>query len=207
MPKILEKITLAPKIHQLRFCVPELVKKALPGQFVILRANEYGERIPMSIAQMDKKKGILTIVVLEVGKSTALLGSLKTGDEISDRVLVTTDDGSYGIKGFVTDALKELLKNEKIDLVMAVGPVLMMKAVSQMTKAYNLKTWVSLNPIMIDGTGMCGGCRVLIDGKNKFACVDGPDFEASLVDFDTLIQRQKCYLHKEKTAYARSNQR
>ena len=273
MPKILEKITLAPKIHQLRFCVPELVKKALPGQFVILRANEYGERIPMSIAQMDKKKGILTIVVLEVGKSTALLGSLKTGDEISDllgplgnptemklfgtvvcvgggigiaplytliegfkslgnkiitiigaktkesvikeeelrkisdRVLVTTDDGSYGIKGFVTDALKELLKNEKIDLVMAVGPVLMMKAVSQMTKAYNLKTWVSLNPIMIDGTGMCGGCRVLIDGKNKFACVDGPDFEADLVDFDNLLQRQKCYLQQEKTAYARSNQR
>ena len=267
MPKILEKITLAPKIHQFRFYVPELVKKALPGQFVILRANEYGERIPMSIAQMNKKNGILTVVVLEVGKSTALLGSLKTGDEISDllgplgnpteikyfgtvvcvgggigiaplytliegfksfgnkiitiigaktkellikeeelkkisnRMIVTTDDGSYGKKGFVTEVLKELLLNEKIDLVMAVGPVVMMKAVSQITKEYNLKTWVSLNPIMIDGTGMCGGCRVLIDGKNKFACVDGPDFEADLVDFDNLIQRQKCYLQQEQIAY------
>ncbi len=269
MPKILEKITLAPKIHQFRFYVPEIVKKALPGQFVILRVNQSGERIPMSIAEMDKQNGILTIVVLEVGKSTALLGRLKTGDQIldllgplgkpsemknfgtvvcvgggigiaplytlvegfrsfnnkvitimgaktkelvikeeelkkiSDRVIVTTDDGSYGKKGLVTFALKELLRNEKIDLVMAVGPVVMMKAVSQITKEYNIKTWVSLNPVMVDGTGMCGGCRVSIDGKNKFACVDGPDFEAHLVDFDSLVQRQKCYLEQEKIAYER----
>jgi len=147
---------------------------------------------------------IITIIGAKTKESVIKEEELR---KISNRVLVTTDDGSYGIKGFVTDALKELLKNEKIDLVMAVGPVLMMKAVSQMTKAYNLKTWVSLNPIMIDGTGMCGGCRVLIDGKNKFACVDGPDFEADLVDFDNLLQRQKCYLQQEQTAYARSNQR
>lgn len=269
MLEILEKTTLAPKIHQFRFFAPEIVKKALPGQFVILRANEFGERIPMSIAGMDKKSGILTIVVLEVGKSTALLGSLKTGDRITDllgplgkptemqnfgtvvcvgggigiaplytlvegfrfwgnkvitiigaktrelvikeeelkkisnRVIVTTDDGSYGKKGFVTEALKELLTTEKIDLVMAVGPVIMMKAVSLLTEEYKVKTLVSLNPIMVDGTGMCGGCRVLIDGKNKFACVDGPDFEAHSVDFDGLLQRQKCYLQQEKIAYER----
>ncbi len=267
MPEILEKKTLAPKIHQFKFYAPRLVKKARPGQFVILRANEFAERIPMSIAGLDKEKGILTIVVLEVGKSTAQLGTLETGDfildlfgplgqptemenfgtvvcvgggigiaplypliqgfksqsnkvvtiigarsknllikekelgSISDEIICTTDDGSYGMKGFVTDALKKVIDREKVDLVMAVGPVVMMRAISDLTKKHAIKTIVSLNPIMVDGTGMCGGCRVVVDGKNKFACVDGPDFNAHQVDFDNLMMRQKAYLAEEKASF------
>lgn len=267
MPEILEKKTLAPKIHQFKFLVPRLVQKAKPGQFVILRANEFAERIPMSIAGLDKEKGILTIVVLEVGKSTAFLGTLETGDfildlfgplgqptemgkhgtvvcvgggigiaplypliqgfksygnkvitiigarsknllikeselgSISDEIICTTDDGSYGMKGLVTDALKKTIEREKVGLVMAVGPVVMMRAISDLTKKNGIKTIVSLNPIMVDGTGMCGGCRVVIDGKSKFACVDGPDFDAHLVDFDNLTMRQKAYLAEEKLSY------
>jgi ferredoxin--NADP+ reductase len=267
MPEILEKRTLASKIHQFKFLTPRLVKKALPGQFVILRANEQAERIPMSIAGLDKEKGILTIVVLEVGKSTAQLGTLETGDyvldlfgplgqptemgnfgtvacvgggigiaplypliegfksygnkvitiigarnknllikekelgSVSDEIICTTDDGSYGLKGFVTDALSKVLEREKVGLVMGVGPVVMMKAISDLTKKQGVKTIVSLNPIMVDGTGMCGGCRVVIDGKNKFACVDGPDFDAHQVDFENLMMRQKAYLVEERRSY------
>jgi ferredoxin--NADP+ reductase len=267
VPEILEKKTLAPQIHQFKFQVPRLVQKAKPGQFVILRANEFAERIPMSIAGLDKEKGILTIVVLEVGKSTAFLGTLETGDfildlfgplgqptemgkhgtvvcvgggigiaplypliqgyktdgnrvitiigarsknllikenelgAISDEIICTTDDGSYGMKGLVTDALAKVIQREKVGLVMAVGPVVMMKAISDLTKKNGIKTIVSLNPIMVDGTGMCGGCRVVIDGKNKFACVDGPDFDAHLVDFDNLTMRQKAYQAEERLSY------
>ena len=267
MPEILEKKTLAPKIHQFKFYAPRIVKKAKPGQFVILRANEYAERIPMSIAGLDKQKGTLTIVVLEVGKSTAFLGSLETGDvildlfgplgqptemgnfgtvvcvgggigiaplypliegfksfgnkvitiigarsqnllikekelgSVSDEIICTTDDGSYGMKGLVTDALAYVLEKEKVGLVMAVGPVVMMRAVSDLTKTYAVKTMVSLNPIMVDGTGMCGGCRVVVDGKNQFACVDGPDFDGHQVDFENLLMRQKAYQIQEKTSY------
>jgi len=267
VPEILEKKTLAPQIHQFKFQVPRLVQKAKPGQFVILRANEFAERIPMSIAGLDKEKGILTIVVLEVGKSTAFLGTLETGDfildlfgplgqptemgkhgtvvcvgggigiaplypliqgyktdgnrvitiigarsknllikenelgAISDEIICTTDDGSYGMKGLVTDALAKIIQREKVGLVMAVGPVVMMRAISDLTKNHGIKTIVSLNPIMVDGTGMCGGCRVVIDGKNKFACVDGPDFDAHQVDFDNLTMRQKAYQAEERLSY------
>jgi|SRR3972149_3271299 len=267
MPEILEKKTLAPKIHQFKFYAPRIVKKAKPGQFVILRANEYAERIPMSIAGLDKQKGTLTIVVLEVGKSTAFLGSLETGDvildlfgplgqptemgnfgtvvcvgggigiaplypliegfksfgnkvitiigarsqnllikekelgSVSDEIICTTDDGSYGMKGLVTDALAYVLEKEKVGLVMAVGPVVMMRAVSDLTKTYAVKTMVSLNPIMVDGTGMCGGCRVVVDGKNQFACVDGPDFDGHQVDFENLLMRQRAYQIQEKNSY------
>ncbi len=267
MPEILEKKTLAPQIHQFKFQVPRLVQKAKPGQFVILRANEFAERIPMSIAGLDKQKGILTIVVLEVGKSTAFLGTLETGDfildlfgplgqptemgkhgtivcvgggigiaplypliqgfksdgnrvitiigarsknllikenelgVISDEIICTTDDGSYGMKGLVTDALAKVIQREKVGLVMAVGPVVMMRAISDLTKNHGIKTIVSLNPIMVDGTGMCGGCRVVIESKNKFACVDGPDFDAHLVDFDNLTMRQRAYQAEERLSY------
>ena len=243
------------------------MQKAKPGQFVILRANEYAERIPMSIAGLDKQKGILTIVVLEVGKSTAFLGTLETGDfildlfgplgqptemgkhgtvvcvgggigiaplypliqgyktdgnrvitiigarsknllikenelgAVSDEIICTTDDGSYGMKGLVTDALKKVIDREKVGLVMAVGPVVMMRAISDLTKKSGIKTIVSLNPLMVDGAGMCGGCRVVIEGKNKFACVDGPDFDAHLVDFDNLTMRQRAYQAEERLSY------
>src|SRR3989304_3869798 len=267
MPEILEKKTLAPKIHQFKFYAPRIVKKAKPGQFVILRANEYAERIPMSIAGLDKQKGTLTIVVLEVGKSTTFLGTLETGDfildlfgplgqptemgsfgtvvcvgggigiaplypliqgfrshgnkvitiigarsknllikedelgSISDEIICATDDGSYGMKGLVTDALAKITEREKVGLVMAVGPVVMMRAISDLTKKHGIKTIVSLNPIMVDGTGMCGGCRVVIDGKNKFACVDGPDFDAHQVDFTNLMMRERAYLFEEKKSF------
>lgn len=271
MPEILEKITLAPKIHEFKFWVPRIVKKARAGQFVILRIDENGERIPMSIAGLDLDKGILTIVVLEVGKSTAHLGTLKSGDfvqdiigplgiptemgqygtvvligggigiapllpliqafksqgnrvitiigarskdlvikekelgELADKIIVTTDDGSRGQKGFVTDALRDLLvvEGQSIGLAMAVGPVVMMQAVSDLTRQFGVKTLVSLNPIMVDGTGMCGGCRVSINGVNKFVCVDGPDFDGHQVDFELLLKRQKSYLTQERIAMER----
>lgn len=221
----------------------------------------------MSIADLDKEKGILTIVFQEVGKSTAQLGSLSEGDAIADvvgplgtpthiqkygnclcvgggigiapihpiakalkeagnqvisiigartkdllimeeeskatchKLIVSTDDGSYGFHGFVTQVLTELLeKGEKIDFVFSVGPVLMMRALAKVTLPYKIKTVISLNPIMVDGTGMCGACRVTVGNQTKFACVDGPDFDAHLVDFDQLLKRQKMYLQQEKIA-------
>jgi len=246
---------------------PKIALKAKPGQFVIVKANETGERIPLTISDRDPDKGTITIIYMVVGKSTALFKTLKTGDAFQDvigplgkathieklgnvvcvgggtgvavlfpitrgfkeagnRVIsiigarnkdlliledkmraasddfhVCTDDGSYGRKGFVTDALKEVLEANKIDLVVAIGPVPMMKFVSQLTKSYNVKTLVSLNPIMIDGTGMCGGCRVVVDGKTQFACVDGPEFDGHQVDFDGLMKRLRAYEADEKQAY------
>jgi len=252
---------------------PQIAAKIQPGQFVVLRVNETGERIPLTVAYKDLSHGTITIIFMIVGKSTALLGSLKTGDAIKDLVgplgaveeftnvgtvvgigggsgvavlhhllqgyaaagnkvigimgsrekdlliledemkglcqqlIVTTDDGSYGMHGLVTDALKTLVEREKpepIGLVVAVGPLVMMRSVCQQTKLYNLKTIVSLNPVMVDATGMCGACRVSAGGKTKFACVDGPHFDGHEVDFDELIHRNNMYVRDEKTSILHS---
>lgn len=270
MSKILERKSLGPKINLIKLKVPHIVRKAKPGQFVILRIHDRGERIPMSIADLDLENGILTIIFQEVGKSTAELATFKPGETLSDvigplgkptpikdygtsvcvgggigiaplhpiakalkdcgnkvisiigarskellfmeeemkktsdELLITTDDGSYGTRGLVSEPLAEMLKNEKkIDFVMVIGSVPMMKAVCYVTKPYRIKTMVSLNPIMIDGTGMCGVCRVSVGGETKFACVDGPDFDGHKVDFDELSRRLKMYLKEEKIAMER----
>ena len=246
---------------------PQIARKVLPGQFVVVRVNETGERVPLTVAQKDAATGTITIIIQVVGKSTALLASLRAGDAVKDlcgplgvpapmdkvgtvvgigggsgiavlhhvlgghrevgnriigimgarekdllimeeemkalcdEVLVTTDDGSYGMHGKVTDALKTLVeRQQRIDRVIAVGPLVMMRAVTDMTRVYGLPTEVSLNPIMVDGTGMCGGCRCTVAGKTRFACVDGPHFDAFEVDFDELIQRGRMYERDERTA-------
>jgi ferredoxin--NADP+ reductase len=246
---------------------PFIARKAKPGQFIILKANETGERIPLTIADTDPEKGTVTIIYMVVGKSTALFKTLQVGDvyqdvigplgkpthlekvgkvvcvgggtgvavlhpitralkEIGNNVIciigartkdlliledkmkaashdlrVCTDDGSYGHHGFVTDVLKEVLENNDVKLVVGIGPVPMMKFVSKMTKEYNVKTMVSLNPIMVDGTGMCGGCRVTVGGEIKFACVDGPEFDGHEVDYDELMLRLEAYCKEEKQSY------
>ena len=242
---------------------PLIAKKARPGQFVILKANEEGERIPLTMADTDPEKGTVTIIYMVVGKSTALFKDLKVGDSFQDVIgplgkathlekvgkvvcvgggtgvavlhpitrglkdvgndvtciigarnkdlliieeqmkaashdlRVCTDDGSYGHHGFVTDVMKEVLDGGDIKLVVAIGPVPMMKAVSNITKEYNVETLVSLNPIMVDGTGMCGGCRVTVGGKTQFACVDGPEFDGHKVDYDELMLRLNAYREDE----------
>ncbi|PYX86691.1 MAG: sulfide/dihydroorotate dehydrogenase-like FAD/NAD-binding protein [Acidobacteria bacterium] len=265
MFKIVHAQFLAPGIKRFIIDAPRIARKQRPGQFVILRIYEQGERIPLTIENSDPQRGTINIVVQSAGKTTHLLNSLNTGDtildvvgplgkpshiekfgtvvvmgggvgtamayptaaalkragnrvlsivgartkelvileremrEISDALMVTTDDGSYSEKGFVTDKLRQLIeKGTRIDLVIAVGPIPMMRAVANVTREHNIRTVVSLNPIMIDGTGMCGGCRVLINGKSKFACVDGPEFEAHEVDFDVLVQRNAMYREAEK---------
>jgi len=246
---------------------PLIARKAKPGQFVIMKANETGERIPLTMADSDPEKGTITVIYMVVGKSTALFKTLQVDDayqdiigplgkpthlekvgtivcvgggtgiavlhpitralkEVGNHVIsiigarskdililedqmravshelhVCTDDGSYGHHGFVTDVMKDILDNKKVDLVVAIGPVPMMKFVSKITKDYNVKTMVSLNPIMVDGTGMCGGCRVSIGGKTKFACVDGPEFDGHQVDYDELMQRLQAYREQEKQCY------
>jgi len=246
---------------------PFIAKKAEPGQFVILKANETGERIPLTMAYTDSERGIIAVIYQVVGKSTALFKTLRVGDGYQDvigplgkpthiekigkvvcvgggtgvavlhpitramkaagnhviaiigartrdlliledamraashELYVCTDDGSYGRHGFVTHALKDVLDNEKIAQVVAIGPVPMMKFVSQLTKEYNVPTLVSLNPIMVDGTGMCGGCRVTVGGKTRFACVDGPEFDGHQVDFDELMLRLQAYSEDEKACY------
>jgi ferredoxin--NADP+ reductase len=246
---------------------PLIAKKAKPGQFVILKATETGERIPLTMADTDPDKGTITIIYMVVGKSTALFKSLKEGDGYLDvigplgkpthlenlgnvvcvgggtgvavlhpitrglkqagnnvisiigarnkgllileeqmkaashKLYVCTDDGSYGHHGFVTDVLKDVLTKNDIKLVVGIGPVPMMKFVCKMTKDFNVKTLVSLNPIMIDGTGMCGGCRVSIGGKTQFACVDGPEFDGHQVDFDELMLRLQAYTEDEKASH------
>jgi ferredoxin--NADP+ reductase len=265
--EIIENTELAPKVHRLRVVVPRLVKKAKPGQFVIVRVNEEGERVPMSIGGLDPENDVLTMVVQEVGKTSAQICDAPVGSHLTDvvgplgepteienyghavvvgggigiapiypialalraagnkttaiigarsehllfytdelkvgadQLLVTTDDGSYGVKGFVTNELSRLIEEDRPDWVMAIGPVPMMRAVANTTREHNIKTVVSLNPIMIDGTGMCGGCRVSVGGKTQFACVDGPDFDAHDVDFDELVQRQSQYKPYEKESY------
>ena len=265
MYRILKKQELSPGILEYDIEAPRVAKKALPGQFIVLRVNEEGERVPLTIADFDREKGIVTILFQVVGASTELLASLQEGDSIldfvgplgqpselsdhmgtvvfvgggigvapvypiaraahelgnkvisilgaktkdilifedrmraiSDEVLITTDDGSYGIKGFVTNAIEELIKRgEKIDQVTAIGPGVMMKSVAETTRPYGIKTVVSLNPIMVDGTGMCGGCRVQVGEETKFACVDGPEFDGHLVDFQGLMARGRMYRTQE----------
>ena len=265
MFKIANAEFIAPGIKRFVIEAPRIARKHKPGQFVILRLYEQGERIPLTIERCDPERGTINIVVQSVGKTTHLLNALTTGEsildvvgplgkpseigmfgtvvvmgggvgtamayptaaalkragnrvisivgarnkelviletemgEVSDVLMVTTDDGSYADKGFVTDKLRQLIENgTRIDLVLAVGPIPMMKAVAEVTRPANIRTIVSLNPIMIDGTGMCGGCRVLIDGKSEFACVDGPEFEAHRVNFDVLIQRNSMYREPER---------
>jgi len=246
---------------------PRIARKARPGQFVILKANEEGERIPLTMAETDPEKGTLTIIYMVVGKSTALFKSLKVGDAYQDvigplgkateiekvgnvvcvgggtgiavlhpitralknvgnhvtaiigsrskdllimeehmrrashELLICTDDGSYGRKGFVTEALKDVLDKGDTQLAVAIGPVPMMKFVSKLTAQYGVKTIVSLNPIMVDGTGMCGGCRVTVGGITKFACVDGPEFDGHRVDYDELLLRLQAYCEDEKRCF------
>jgi ferredoxin--NADP+ reductase len=246
---------------------PLIAKKAKPGQFVILKANEDGERIPLTMADTDPDRGTITIIYMVVGKSTALFKTLKEGDGFQDvigplgkpthlekvgkvvcvgggtgvavlhpitRALkqvgndvtciigartkdllilesqmksashdleVCTDDGTYGHHGFVTDVLKDALEGGDVKLVVAIGPVPMMRAVANLTRPYEVKTLVSLNPIMIDGTGMCGGCRVSVGGETKFACVDGPEFDGHQVNFDELMLRLQAYCEEEKECY------
>jgi ferredoxin--NADP+ reductase len=269
--EILELTRLAPEINLLKLQVPLITQKARAGQFVVLRINEEGERIPMSITDLVPETGILTIIFQEVGKSTAHLATFKKGDALADVVgplgvpthienfgtcvcvgggigiapihfvtkalkqagnrvisiigarsknllileeemrdlidelMISTDDGTYGRKGFVTDLLTQLLSSEKekVKFIMAIGPVIMMKAVCGVTGPRGIKTLVSLNPVMVDGTGMCGACRVTVGGKTKFACVDGPDFDGLEVDFNELIKRQAMYGKQEKIAMER----
>lgn len=265
MFKIIRKQILNPFVKLLEVEAPLVARKAEPGQFIILRVCDEGERIPLTIADYDREKGTITIIFQEVGKTTKMLGALREGDTIldfvgplgvashlegvrkaaviggglgtaiafpqakklhslgaevdsiagfrnkdlvildeelksvSNRVFITTDDGSNGNKGFVTDVLKKLIEEgNKYDLVIAIGPLIMMKVVSNLTKQYGIKTIVSMNPVMVDGTGMCGGCRVTVGGKTKFACVDGPDFDGHEVDFDEAMRRQQMYKKEEK---------
>lgn len=263
--KILVKQQLAPSVQLFEVEAPLIARKAEPGQFVILRINEDGERIPLTIADFNREKGTITIIFQEVGASTVELGLLGEGDAlldlvgplgkathiekmgtvvcvgggigiapvypiargmkeagnevisiigarsediliyekemaaVSDELIITTDDGSKGRKALVTQPLKELLDSDKnISLVVAIGPVIMMKFVAETTRPYGVPTVVSLNPIMVDGTGMCGGCRVSVGNENKFACVDGPEFDGHKVDFDVLMARQRMYKPHEK---------
>lgn len=264
MFSILEKRRLNDSMTLMVVDAPFIAKKAQAGQFIILRVNEFGERIPLTIADYDREKGTITIIFQKVGKTTLLLDQLEEGEAILDFIgplgtashlegykkaavigggagcaiaypqakalhemgaevdmiagfrsqdivileeemaaassslTVMTDDGSNGNKGFVTDALREKIEaGAGYDLVVAIGPLPMMRAVSELTRTYGIKTIVSMNPIMIDGTGMCGGCRLTVGGETKFACVDGPDFDGHLVDFDEAILRTRTYCNDE----------
>jgi len=260
MYKIKEARFLAENIKLFKIEAEKIARRRKAGQFVIIRLDESGERIPLTIAESDTDEGTITIIVQGVGKTTKQLNMKEAGDMIhdvvgplgmpshiekfgtvvsvgggvgtaiayptavamkqagnhvitingarskdlvileeemkatSDEAYVTTDDGSYGFHGFVTQKLQALIdEGKKIDFVLAIGPIPMMRAIAEVTRPYKIKTMVSLNPIMVDGTGMCGGCRVIIDGRSKFACVDGPEFDAHGVDFDNLINRNKTY--------------
>jgi len=265
--QIVLKEELNPTVTKMDIYSPFIAKKAEPGEFIILRVSEKGERIPLTVAGFDREKGTVTIIFQIVGATTMLLNALNVGDcihdfvgplgkateteglkkvavigggvgcaialpvakklhengavvhsiigfrnkdlviledefrEISDHLDLMTDDGSVGTKGVVTNALEKLIQDgNTYDEVIAIGPLVMMKFVTLLTKKYNIKTIVSMNPIMIDGTGMCGCCRLTVGGKTKFACVDGPDFDGFLVDFDEAISRSKSYLEQERVA-------
>ncbi|OYT49687.1 ferredoxin-NADP reductase [Candidatus Bathyarchaeota archaeon ex4484_231] len=264
---VLAKETLAPGINRIVVSAPLIAEKAQPGQFVILRVNERGERFPLTLVDWNPNEGTIVLIFQEVGVSTRKLGKLEVGDyiedivgplgnptdvekygevavigggvgtaliypwvralkeagnrivtilgarnvglllledklrSISDELYISTDDGTKGVKGFTSDVLKSLLEQgRKFDLVMAAGPVPMMRAVAEVTRPYKIKTVVSLNPIMVDGTGMCGGCRVTVGGETKFACVDGPEFDAHQVDFRELMNRLRTYSEEETLA-------
>jgi ferredoxin--NADP+ reductase len=267
MYEIVEKQVLSETVKLMKIKAPLVAKKAKAGQFIILRIDESGERIPLTIADYDRDGGTITIIFMEVGKTTRQLGKMKVGesllnfagplgisseikkygtvvmigggvgiaplypivrelkkagnyvitilgarnekllmlekelDEYSDELFIATDDGSKGQKGFVSDVLQRIIdEKRKIDMVMAIGPVIMMKVVADVTRPYKIKTLVSLNPIMVDGTGMCGGCRVSVGGETKFACVDGPEFDGHLVDFNNLILRNRRFVCQEDEA-------
>ena len=263
MHRIVSREDLTPQIHLFKLDAPEVAKKAQAGQFIIIMVDEMGERIPLTIADWDE--GSVSVVFMEVGKTTRKLATLKAGDylntftgplglpthienfgtvvcvagrvavatmfpiapamkeagnkvisimgfrtknlvfweerlrSVSDELIVITDDGSYGRKGLVTEPLKELLEvNKDIKRVIAIGPTVMMKFSSKTSQPFGVKTIVSLNPIMVDGTGMCGCCRVEVGGETKFTCVDGPDFDGHLVNWDLLMTRQRTYIDEEK---------
>lgn len=267
MYRILRKKILAPAIKLLEVEAPLIAQSARPGQFIMLRIDDYGERIPLTIADFNQEKGTITIIFQEVGKSTLLLGQLQAGEcirdvagplgrpsriekigrvaavgggvgvaplypiaralhaagneviailgarnsdllileeemkQVSSRLLIATEDGSRGQQGLVTHLLKELMEKENhLDHVIAIGPVPMMEAVCQLTKEKNIPTTVSMNPIMVDGTGMCGACRVQVGGKTRFACVDGPEFDGHLVDWSLARQRLRMFAQEEKRA-------
>ncbi len=266
MSKILKKIELAPKIHEFLIEAPRIARKAQPGHFVVVMADEHGERVPLTIADFDRRQGTITLVLMVVGTSSLKLSQLKAGDllyaligplgqpseihkyeavvmvaggvgtapvypiarafhelgseviaiqgarskdllfwtdrlaAVSDRHVITTDDGSFGRKGLVTEPLAELLGADmarRIGCVYAIGPAVMMKACAKTTEPLGTKTIVSLNSIMVDGTGMCGGCRVDLRGQTKFTCADGPEFDGHQVDWDQLLSRQKIYTREE----------
>lgn len=256
---------LVPRVRLYRIAAPRIAKKAAAGQFLILRVDENGERIPLTIADWDAGEGTVSVVFMEVGTTTTKLARLKAGDSIADMVgplgnpteienfgtvclmaggfatatimpiaramkaagnrvitivgarnkdllfwrdrlsavtdelIITTDDGSAGRKGVVTEPIKEMLeRGDRIDRVIAIGPSIMMKFSSLTTKPFGVKTIVSMNPIMVDGTGMCGCCRVSVAGRTKFACVDGPEFDAHAIDWDNFMARQRSYVEEEK---------
>lgn len=259
MFKIVSKEYFSPRVIKLEVEAPLIARARKAGHFVIVRAGEKGERIPLTIAHSDLEKGTITLVIQAVGKSSQKIAALEVGDALtdvvgplgnatdvkkvgtvicagggvgvaplfpiveafhkagnrvitvqaartkdlviledqmranSDELIIMTDDGSYGKKGLVTDGIEEVIKREKVDLCLTIGPAIMMKFVSLLTKKYNVPTVASLNTIMVDGTGMCGACRVTVGGKTKFVCVDGPEFDAHQVDFDEMLMRLNAY--------------
>jgi ferredoxin/flavodoxin---NADP+ reductase len=265
--EIIARDVLAPRIVRLVVKAPAIAMKAQPGHFVVVRSNERAERIPLTIADFNREQGTITLIIQEVGKSSAMISKLQVGDSLLDilgplgtpypigkvgtvvgvagglgaaplypkvkalynagnkviiilgaqrkelliltqelqavshQLLVATDDGSFGHHGFVTDVLGQVIAKEKVDEVIAIGPVPMMDACCKLTRQNNIKTIVSLNAVMVDGTGMCGGCRVTVGGQSKFCCVDGPTFDGLQVDFNELRQRQRYYSTLEKEAY------
>ena len=268
MNQILRKEVLNPTVTLMEVEAPLVAKKAEPGQFIILRVDEDGERIPLTVADFDRERGSITIIFQVVGATTRKLNQLKAGDFIHDfvgplgrathteglkkvavvgggvgcaiaypvakklhqqgsevhaivgfrnrelvileeafetastKLVRMSDDGSWGEKGLVTDALKQLIESgEQYDEVITIGPLIMMKFVCQLTRQYGIKTVASMNPIMIDGTGMCGGCRLTVGGETKFACVDGPEFDGHLIDFDEAMARSATYRDFERHAY------
>ena len=268
MYRIVKKQVLNPTATRMEIDAPLVARKAEPGQFIILRVDEKGERIPLTVADFDRERGTVTIIFQIVGATTEKLNHLEEGDclqdfvgplgrpseteglhkvavigggvgcaiaypvakklheqgavvhsivgfrnkdlvileqefdAVSDKLVMMTDDGSYGEKGLVTNALEKLIEQgESYDKVIAIGPLVMMKFVTQLTKRYNIKTVVSMNPIMIDGTGMCGGCRLTVGRQTKFACVDGPDFDGFEVDFDEAMARGTMYRDFERHAH------
>jgi ferredoxin--NADP+ reductase len=272
MYRIIEARFLAPDVKFFRVESPRVARKRQAGQFVIIRIDEYGERIPLTIADSDPEDGTISLIVQGVGKTTKQLNAMEAGDAIldlvgplgepseienfgtvvivgggvgtaiayptavamkqagnhtisilgartadllilqqeldatSDEMFTMTDDGSYGEQGFVTQKLQQLIDDGRsIQRVLAIGPVPMMQAIAEVTRPHGIHTIVSLNPIMVDGTGMCGGCRVLVSGVAKFACVDGPEFDAHEVDFTNLTQRNRMYQEQEKAALQRSS--
>jgi ferredoxin--NADP+ reductase len=267
MNKIVEKEYFSDAVVKLVLEAPYIAKSRKAGHFVILRVGQKGERIPLTIAEADVEKGLITLIVQKVGVSSIKLCNMEVGDSIadvvgplgkathiekvgtvlasgggvgvapllpivealkqvgnkvitvlaartkdliileeqmrqhSDEVVIMTDDGSYGKKGLVTHGMEEVIKREKIDLAVTVGPAIMMKFVALLTKKYKIPTVASLNTIMVDGTGMCGACRVSVGGKTKFVCVDGPEFDAHQVDFDEMMSRLNMYVELEKADY------